>query len=97
MSRKSRRKASKKSTTPDLSNGSVQDNSVNRNLRSHEDVAHSHSNLPSAATQPSTQVSVYGSQVSHNTSDNTTVGFNCSSCSQCGLNESVKISQVRGK
>ena len=94
MSRKSRRKASKKTKAPNHSSGSVHDNLTSRSPPSHHDDAHGHVNPPSVSAQPLTQASLYSSQesISHSASDNTAVGSNCSRCSlcsQCRSNESV--------
>ena len=91
MSRKSRRKAGKKTKALNHSNGSVHDNLTNRSSPSHDDDPHGHVNPPSVSAHPLTQASLYSSQESI-PSDNTAVGSSCSHCSlcsQCRSNESV--------
>jgi len=94
MSRKSRRKAGKKTKALNHSSGSVHDNLTNRSSPSHDDDPHGHVNPPSVSAHPLTQASLYSSQESipHSASDNTAVGSSCSHCSlcsQCRSNESV--------
>jgi len=64
MSRKSRRKASKKAKVWNQSNGSAHDNLTKRISPLHDEDARGHLNYPSESAHPLTLASLYSSQES---------------------------------